>query len=252
MKNKNKYLIYCLLLFFNFGFFPGIIYSQTWEGAKSGSASNEWIFNANVGILSYFGDLSIYDQNIPSKIEYESGRAMGLMVTRKIAQPFGLTAQIITGNLKASKGNIYFESTILEYNLSAYFDMISLLSKSKQNKLGLQIFAGVGNFLFNSTKYEYYEGETITTKHKSRVPEFVAFMGAGLSYKFSDNFGIMSALSIKQCQNDKIDVYYKLPDFDYYSYFQFGITYHFKPVTKAYIHNRARIAHNNTGLKPLK
>lgn len=252
MKNKNKYLIYCLLLFFNFSFFPAIIHSQTWEGAKSGSVSNEWVFNANFGILSYFGDLSIYDQNIPSKIEYESGRAGGLMVTRKITKTFGLTAQIISGNLKASKSNIYFESTIFEYNLSAYIDMLSLLFKSKQNKLSLQIFAGVGNFLFNSTKYEYSEGETITTKHNSRVPEFVGFMGAGLSYKLSDKLGIMSALSIKQCQNDKIDVYYKLPDFDYYSYFQFGITYHLNPVNKTYVNNRARIAHSNASLKPLK
>jgi len=250
LKNKNKYLIYCLLLFFNLSFFPAIIYSQTWEGNRPVSLSNEWVFNANIGFLSYFGDLSIYDQNIPSKIEYESGRAVGLMVSKKITQPFGLAAQTITGNLKARKGNIYFESTILEFNLSAYIDIISLLSKQK--KLGLQIFAGAGNFLFNSTKYEYYEGETITTKHKSRVPEFVVFIGSGLSYKFSDKFGIMSAVSIKQCQNDKLDVYYKLPDFDYYTYFQFGITYHFKPISKTYVHNRARIAHNNTGLKPLK
>ncbi len=252
MKIKEKYLIYCLLLFLNISLLSTNTFAQTWEGANSGSVSNEWIFNANFGLMSYFGDLSIYDQNISAKIENESGRAGGIMITKRIIKPFGLSVQLISGNLKARKSNIYFESAIFEYNLSAYIDLLSLLKISKNEKIGFQVFGGVGNFLFNSTKYEYYEGETITTKHKSRVPEFVAFMGAGLSYKFSDKFGIMSALSLKQCQNDKIDVFYKQPDFDYYSYFQFGITFHLKPVNKAYVHNRARIAHTNTGLKPLK
>ncbi len=252
MNNKGKYLIYCLLLFINIGLVPDRIYCQVWEGANSRSISNEWVFNANIGFLSYFGDLSLYDRNIPEKIENESGRAGGIMISKKIIKPFGLSVQVISGKLKAKNGNIYFESTILEYNLSAYVDIISLLSKSKQDKFGLQVFAGGGNFLFNSTKYEYYEGETVITDHKSRVPEFVSFVGMGLNYKFSEQFGIMSALSLKQCQNDKIDVYYKLPDFDYYSYFQFGVTYLFKPATKAYDNNRARIAHNNTRLKPLK
>ncbi len=252
MKIKENHLIYCLLLFLNISYFSYKSYSQVWEGAKSGSVSNEWVFNANIGFLSYFGDLSIYDHSIPGKIENESDRAGGIMVTKRLSKPFGLSVQLISGKLQARKGNIYFESSILEYNASAYVDVLYLLTKSRQDKLGIQIFGGVGNFLFNSTKYEYYEGETIKTDHNSRVPEFVIFMGMGLQYKFSNKFGIMSSLSLKRCQNDKIDVYYRLPDFDYYSYFQIGITYHLKLMNKDYVNNRARIAHTNTRLKPLK
>jgi hypothetical protein len=252
MKIKKNHLIFCLLLFLNICLFPNSIYSQAWEGSTLGSVSNEWAFNVNFGFLSYFGDLSIHDYHIPGKIENESGKAGGVMVSKKITKPFGLSAQFISGQFKARKGNIYFESSIIEYNVSAYIELLSLLKAANRNKVGLQVFAGIGNFLFNSTKYEYYEGETVITAHKSRVPEFVSFIGMGIHYKLSEKFSIMSSLAIKQCQNDKIDVYVKTPDYDYYSYCQFGLTYHFKPVVNAYVHNRARIAHNGTRLKPLK
>jgi hypothetical protein len=252
MMNKEKYLIFCLLLFLNTSFIPFVADGQNWEGDNSLKTSNEWIFNANVGVLSYFGDLSIYDNDIAGKLESESGRAGGIMVTKKVNKAFGLSAQLLTGKLKASKGNISFETTLYEYNVSAYIDLISLLKIQKLKNLEIQVFGGMGNMIFNASKFEFYEGETKQTDHKTRVPEFVYFAGMGVHYRFSSSFGVNTSLSLRQCQNDKLDVYYKLPDFDYYTYFQFGFTYHLKPMFRNYVNNRARIAHNNIRLKPLK
>lgn len=241
-----------MLLFLNSSLSPIKAYSQYWEGDKLIQTSNEWVFNVNVGFLSYFGDLSIYDSDISGKLESESGQAGGFMVTKRIVKPFGVTAQFISGNLKASKENISFKSTIFEYSIGAYIDLISLFKIKKLKNLEIQAVGGIGNLLFNSSKFESLEGETIRTDHKTRVPEFVFYAGAGIQYRFSKNFGAMSSIALRQCQNDKIDVYPKEPDFDYYSYLQFGLVYYFKPAVKTYVNNRARIAHNDGRLKALK
>ncbi len=252
MKKNKKYLIYCLLLIFNTSILSNKINCQQWGGDYSKKNSNEWIFNANVGFLSYFGDLSVYDSDIAGKLENESCRAGGIMVTKRLVKPFGISVQLLSGNLKAKNRNISFESTIFEYSMSAYFDLISLFQINKLKNFEVQVFGGIGNLIFNSSKYEYYEGETIRTDHKTRVPEFVYYAGAGLHYEISNSFGVNSSIALRQCQNDKLDVYKKLPDFDYYSYFQFGVSYYLKPSSRAYVKNKARIAHNNERLKALK
>ena len=85
----------------------------------------------------------------------------------------------------------------------------------------------------------------------SRVPEFVYFFGGGFYYNLSDNFGVTADLSIRRCQNDKLDVEDKNGDFDYYSYLGVGIIYYLQGFKKAPVKNKARIAHNNKRLKPL-
>lgn len=253
MKKNKKYLIYCLLLLLNTSFVSDITYGQQWGGDFSQQNSNEWIFNINAGFLSYFGDLSVYDTDITGKLENETGSAGGIMVTKRLAKPFGISVQLLTGNLKASKKNISFESTIFEYSLSAYIDLISLIQIEKLKKLEFQIYGGLGNMIFKSSKFEYNEGETIRTDHEARVPEFVYYFGGGLHYNISESFGVMSSLSLRRCENDKLDVYKKLPDFDYYTYLQFGISYYLKAASKSSVKNKARIAHNsNERLKALK
>ena len=130
--NKNqKYLIYFLLLLLNTVFYSNKIFSQQWGGEFSQQNSDEWIFNANAGFLSYFGDLSIYDSDIAGKLENETGQAGGIIITKRLVKPFGISVQLLAGNLKASKKNISFESKIIEYSISAYIDLISLIQIEK-------------------------------------------------------------------------------------------------------------------------
>jgi hypothetical protein len=79
----------------------------------------------------------------------------------------------------------------------------------------------------------------------------VYFFGGGFYYNINDNTGITLDLSIRQCQNDKLDNEYKNNNYDYYSYLGIGIIYYLQSFKRGPVKNKARIAHNNKKLKPL-
>jgi opacity protein-like surface antigen len=210
-----------------------------------------WSVNINGGITSYFGDLSHYDNSFSGKIEYESGNGFGVVLSKKLNKAISLSGQIIAGKIKGKSNNISFESTLFEYNMHLRTDLIQLMKPGKNPAFGIDLFAGMGHFIFKTQKEEYIEGGILTTNHKSRVPEFVYFFGTGVKYNFTHKVDLNLEVSIHQFQNDKIDIVHANDDFDYFSYLQIGFTYHLEYLKRPEVRNKARIAHNNAFLKPL-
>jgi len=225
--------------------------SQNWTEDHKILAERNWLLNVNAGVSSYYGDLSVYDNNLPNKLTKESGPCLGLLITKQITPEFGISGQILGGQLFAKKENISIESTIYEYNINIRFNIFRMLSKASLTKLKWDVYTGVGNFVFYSKKIEYFEGDNKIIEHESRVPEFVYFVGSGISYRFNEYASIGIDYSVHQFQNDKIDITVKNDDFDYFSYLQVGFTYHLRSLQRTSIRNKARIAHNNKRLKHL-
>ncbi|MCF8367861.1 MAG: hypothetical protein K9G76_02375 [Bacteroidales bacterium] len=198
--------------------------AQTPQSPKS-KAQNSWEININSGLTSYYGDISGFDNDFLGKLSHESGLAGGFIVTKNLSPEFKFSAQLLFGNLEGRKENISISSDLVEYNIQAGLDILKIINSPKLKNLRLDVYGGIGNFIFNSTKFEFLEGETKITKHKTRVPEFVYILGSGLSYKTSNKISITLDLSIRQCQNDKVDIVVAGDDFDYYTYFNAGITY---------------------------
>jgi len=232
-----------------FIFFSLVSYPQQWTGNQNAYYWNMWSVNAQAGISSYYGDLSIYDHQINEKIKNESGPSFSLGVTKYFNRALSATGQILYGGLEATKNDVSFEADILEYNLSLRLDVLNLFNPLISNRYGVIGFAGLGQFLFTTNKYEYIEGNMENFNHSTRVPEFVYFAGGEIYYNFNNNLGISANLSIRQCQNDKIDNVVKNLDFDYYSVFSVGVTYYLTKFVKSPPRNKARIAHNSKRLK---
>jgi len=200
--------------------------AQNWEHKKERLILKNWALNFSGGTTSYYGDLSTHDNMFFGKLQYESGPAYSFSVIKEFGRSASIEGQLIKGNFVCKNDNVSIKTNIFEYNLLGKINLVELLSTQRvYRKFGLIAFAGIGNFLFTTEMKEVYNEIITITSHKSRVPEFVYFVGGGISYDLSARLSVTSDLSIRQCQNDKLDIIPKNGDFDYYSYLNIGITY---------------------------
>lgn len=219
--------------------------AQDWRIGPKVALKNQWDINVNAGLASFYGDISSYDNNYIGKLKYESGFATSIIVTKRFSDVFGISGQVLTGKTIGRKNNITIQTRILEYNMHLRIDLVQLFTNNSKSRLKIDAYCGIGNFIFESVREEFVEGEQMITEHSARVPEFLFILGSGLSYDLSQKISINSEISIKQCQNDKVDILVAGVDYDYYSYLSFGITYHIRSLKRGHLRNKARIAHNN-------
>ncbi|MCB0805686.1 MAG: hypothetical protein KDC05_07785 [Bacteroidales bacterium] len=222
-----------ILLFVILLLFQTPVSGQHWDRHYDKAITQNWWVNFSAGATSYYGDLSVHDDMFFGKLNHESGPAYSLMIGKEMGRFVSFAGQIISGNMVCRKENTSISTNIFEYNLQARVNFIELASIQRvYRRLGLVGFAGVGNFMFDTEMKEYTDMiETIST-HKSRVPEFIYFFGGALSFDISRRFTVSSELSIRQCQNDKLDIILKNGDYDYYSYLNIGITYRIHNISK--------------------
>ena len=200
--------------------------SQSWKEETEPAILKDWAVNLSVGFTSYYGDLSTHDDEFFGKLHHESGPAYSLLVKKQIGRKVSVAGQLISGNLRWNPDNASMKTSLFEYNLQGRINLVELLSSHKiYRKFGLTVYAGVGNFIFSTEIKRYYDGQESSEQHSTRVPEFVYFFGGGIAYDLSPRISITSELSIRQCQNDKVDITVDNGDFDYYSFLSFGITY---------------------------
>ncbi len=240
-------LILLLLIVANRGF------AQRWGGDNNIRFGELWSVNVNAGVTSYFGDLSIYDTDVPMKLSRESGPGFSILVSKSFSNTFSLSGQVLIGRFKARKKNIAFETQFLEYNAKMNLDFVNMFNPWKAHNYGIIGYVGIGNYLFNSVKTEYFEEREDVITSKSRVPEFVFIVGGGFFYKFVDDFCVTFDIGLRQSQNDKLDSYHHGTDFDYYSYTSIGLTYNIPTRVRKPVREKTKMAYNGSGrLKPLK
>lgn len=227
---RSKYLIVGVLLF-------SVQQSHSsnpdeWSGPKESILLSNWSVNLNIGFTSYFGDLSQYDLQATSKLLFESKPAYGLKLSKQI-KVFRISGQVIYGGFRSNyKTEHSFETRLIEYSLQAGLNMLPILFPRKQKKYGLEVYVGVGQFIFNTSVDSYFDGQQITDAYSTGVPEFVYFFGSEFYVNLSKQLKVTTNLSIRQVQNDNIDKYIKNGDFDYYSLLNVGISYSFNKLFK--------------------
>ena len=111
---KRKIRTTLILLFVVCVLVPQSVNAQSWGGKRSSGFMDSWAVNANVGLSSFFGDLSSFDTEISKKITEESGPAYGLIATKYFfSDKIGISGQLLFGSLKGanSSNNMSFEAT---------------------------------------------------------------------------------------------------------------------------------------------
>ncbi|MBN1339681.1 MAG: hypothetical protein JXA03_10180 [Bacteroidales bacterium] len=226
----NKIFLYFLIVFLAIPFFSA---AQYWGSKKKYKFSlwDGWAFNANFGKSSFYGDVSIYDDNFSEKLSKESDWAYGIAVRKEINPVISIGPQILFAKLKGENARAYFEGEIIEYNFNAAINVVNLLIPSNDARFYLLGVVGAGQFLFSSKKVVLDPGVEEEVKEDTGVPEFVYMFGAEGAFRLTENIDLMAGIVLRQARNDKIDVTTNKDDWDYYSYLMGGITYNLK--TKA-------------------
>lgn len=214
------------------------VFAQQWSGSKKPKFWDLWSINVNMGLTSFFGDLSVYDTDIPNKISYESGPGLGIVGHKYLQKKFYVGGQILYGSFKGQDLKKVFESTFIEYNLQAGVNLLGLINPSnpkfnfykfKKFKMAINGYAGIGQFIFDTKpKYKNPLPNEIVNRVKTGTPEFVYFFGFNGMYRVKDYFFVTADFGLRQAQNDKLDGFKENDDFDYYSYFSIGATYYIK------------------------
>jgi hypothetical protein len=204
---------------------PFLLTGQSSIQKRAGSFKDNWSVNLNAGMTSYYGDLSLYDNNFSLKLKHESLPAIGVLGNKQLKHGFSLSGQFLYGRLKGQKKNLKMSSQLIEYNAHLRLNLAELFTGRSNPKVGLTVFGGIGNFIFHTTLIELLEGGTIEESFRTRVPEFVYFAGGGGSFSINSKIGITTELSVRKFQNDKMDGVVADHAHDYYTYLSFGITH---------------------------
>jgi len=231
---------------------PAFLFSQNSVIKVQNAYWHLWEFNIHSGFTSFYGDISSFDDNYYQKMVHESGPAAGVTLTKHFGRLIGVTGQMLYGKLHGVKNSTSFDSKLLEYNLHLKFNVFNLIKPDNKGNIGINLQTGLGQFLFNSIKTTYLEGEVEEISHGSRVPEFVYFAGCGLFYRSEANFGITLDFGIRQCENDWLDVTFINGNFDYYTYTSVGFSYYLQNFKISPLKNKARIAYNDRKLRGLR
>lgn len=217
---------------------PQITKAQAWGGGKKSKSKilDDWSINVNAGLTSFFGDLSKFDTEIMEKLTQESGPAFSGILTKTLGQgrKFGLSGQLLYGGLKGENNSkVSFEATIIEYNFHGRVSLINLFSPNNRSKLGIELYGGIGQFIFKTTQYDERSSEVDINQKDTGTPEFLYFFGTGLSYKVIDMVGITLDVAMRQAQNDYLDDFVKNNNYDYYTYLSLGATYYIDSFKKS-------------------
>jgi hypothetical protein len=243
----RKPLKMCLLL----ALVPSLLIGQPFTQRRSESFRNNWSININGGMTSYFGDLSLYDNNFSGKLRHESLPGGGIIAGKSIGHGAGLSGQLLYGRLKGRKTNRQMQSELVEYNVHLRINLVELFTGKSNQKFGVTGFAGIGHFMFKTSLVEVSEGGTKENIFRSRVPEFVTFMGGGFSCSINSKIDITSELSVRKFQNDKIDGVVEGHKYDYYSYMGFGITHKINTFRPRNEHHRDRETQSSLNNAPV-
>ena len=110
MEGINKYLSTKKKSIIWIFFLPICVYSQDWTANDIKSFNQNWGVNVNAGLTSFYGDLSIYDNDFVAKLQHESKIGMSAILTKRLDPAFGFSTQVLFGQLKGQKKNLEMKS----------------------------------------------------------------------------------------------------------------------------------------------
>jgi len=217
-----------LILFLGLFILTPQAFGQYWGSRRTQQYGiwDQWYLNVNAGQTSFFGDISLFDDDIPEKLSKESDWGFGIVVGKGLNPYLYAGIQILSGRLKGQSPISRFEANILEYTLVGNIDFVNLLLPNNNSRLKFIGIVGVGQFMFNSRR-ELLD-KSLIEEEDTGIPEFVYMFGLGGFITINERLKFTTEIALRQAQNDKLDIAIKNKDMDYYTYFCAGLTYTFK------------------------
>lgn len=183
-----------------------------------------WSINVNGGKTTFFGDVSLYDDEFAEKLEKESSWAYGFILSRQVSPVIGLNGQMTFGSLVGTNSVSKFKADIMEYSFSMTLNLLNILIPKNDAHFFPYAKFGLGQFKFKST-LSYNDTNQEDRVVKANSPEFMYLFGAGAFYKISHTFDINLEITSRIIYNDKLDGTKGNRDYDFYAYLSLGLSY---------------------------
>jgi hypothetical protein len=224
-KNICYLMIWNAILLLIFLLIQGNVFGQYQKPKpKIAVLLKNWSINLNAGQTSFFGEVSLYDDELSEKLSHEGSWSCGFILSRQMTPVFGLSGQYIFGKLRGANTRSHFEAQIKEYSLNTTINLVNLLIPDNDARFFLYAKIGIGQFEFKS-KLVFDDPEKSDKYVESESPEFLYLIGGGAFYKLNRSFEINVEGTARLVNNDKLDGTTNKSDNDYYSYISLGITY---------------------------
>ena len=201
-----------------------------------------WSVNLNIGVTSFFGDLSVFDFNIVKKISNESKFGGGIILGKEISPVISFNSQFLYGDLKGTKesSNIYFKANIIEGSLNGQINITQIIfPRNKYRKINIFGNWGIG---LVSIKSKLFDLKTDSLMHSfgygRNTIESILPIGFKLSYRISELYDLVFNFSNRRVDTDKLDSQTGNDNRDFYSYVSIGITYKFQNNSKKGFYNK--------------
>jgi len=191
-----------------------------------------WSVNLNLGQTLFFGDVSLYDNEINEKISKEGSFGYGFILSKQMTPVIGLSGQLLFGKLRGENSRSHFEANITEYTISATLNIVNLLLPENDAHFFLYGKLGIGQYIFTS-RLIYNDPLKEDKIIDTNVPESLILFGGGAYYKISNSFDVNAEMAGRIAYNDKIDGTVNKKDKDYYLYLSIGVTYKINNVPKS-------------------
>lgn len=196
--------------------------------------NENWTIGGNIGMTSFFGDLSINDIEPVKKLSSESDCGWGLKVGKQISPVFTFNLSYYNGKLKGSNPSFgySFSTNIDEVSLSTDVSLLKIIAPDNTSKFDIYAKAGGGMTGFKSVKNQLgsvYTGPDIITpvSAETDAKSTTFYMaGIGLSYELGNNLKAVTEFAGRVTRTDDLDAQQGSTNIkDYYTVLSLGLTY---------------------------
>lgn len=196
--------------------------------------NENWTIGGNIGMTSFFGDLSINDNEPVKKINRESDCGWGLKVGKQISPVFTLNLSYNNGRLRGSNPSFgySFSTNIKEVSLSTDVSLLKIIVPDYTSEFDIYAKAGGGITGFKSVKNHLGSvdaGPDIDTQVpvETDAKSTTFYMaGIGLSYELGNNLKAVTEFAGRFTGTDDLDAQQGSTNIkDYYTVLSLGLTY---------------------------
>ncbi|PKO97805.1 MAG: hypothetical protein CVU14_09395 [Bacteroidetes bacterium HGW-Bacteroidetes-9] len=183
--------------------------------AQTYKPGDHWYFGPQIGMASFFGDLSVHDFNLSRKISDESGFAWGLLAGKALNPKIDLRLNYLNGRLKGANPGIdmYFENNFSELNLGASVSISQLIWPGNTARFSLSANVAAGFIHFRAIKYKLSDNSYLSSegfdplKKKDGISESSLLLpiGLGLGFRLTNRLTLSGDFSYRLNNSDKID-----------------------------------------------
>lgn len=209
--------------------------------------ASDWELNANVGMTSFYGDLTDKKNriftNTPFHRYFYQDRGLGysILLKKNVNSYFSVRGSFLHGKIysHASNFDLYFDAVVNEYYIGADLDISTLIwGESRNRDWKFYGFLGIGFTDSRTWLYDDKTNQLVGTNgfgkdrwfsDKSRMAtETTIPFGLGVSYRFHDNWTVNFETGIHGMNTDRLDAFKsKESGTEGFGYTSLGISYHF-------------------------